>query len=97
MMRIKKTDTGGWPGMLISDLCMNEIDGCRFIEWRTCSDFEYPAEIGSAVQVSSKTGICYKGVISNFDEIGLCLRVSPRLGSPQVCVAYEDIINIELL
>lgn len=25
--------------MLISDLCMNEIDGCRFIEWRTRSDF----------------------------------------------------------
>lgn len=83
--------------MLVSDLCMNEIDGCRFIEWKTRSDFEYQAEIGSAVQVLSKTGICRKGVISNFDEIGLYLRVSPRLGSPQVHVAYEDIINIELL
>jgi hypothetical protein len=83
--------------MLISDLCMNEIDGCRFIEWKTRSDFRYQAEIESAVQVLSKPGICHKGVISDFDEIGLYLRVSPRLGSPQVHIAYEDIINIELL
>ena len=60
-------------------------------------NFEYQDEIGSAVQVLSKPGICHKGVISDFDEIGLYLRVSPRLGSPQVHVAYEDIINIELL
>lgn len=83
--------------MLISDLCMNEIDGCRFIEWRTRSDFEYQAEIGSAVQVFSKTGICRRGVIFDFDEVGFYLQVNARLGSPQVHIAYEDIINIELL
>ena len=82
---------------MISDLCMNEIDGCCFIEWRTLSNFEYHVETGSAVQILSKSGICYKGIISNFNEFKLYLKTNIRIGSPQVAIAYGDIINIELL
>lgn len=81
---------------MICDLRMTKVDGDRFIEWRTCSDFEYRAEIGNAVQVVSKHGGFYRGVISDLDESGLYLRTSIRLGSPQVHVLYEDVIDIEL-
>jgi hypothetical protein len=80
---------------MISDLRMNEMDGYRFIEWRTRSDFEYQAEIGDAIQIVSKTNVCYKGVIADFDESGLHLRVNARIGSPQVHIMYKDVIDIK--
>lgn len=33
-------------GYMINGLCMNETDGCRFIKWRTLSDFECNAKKG---------------------------------------------------
>lgn len=81
---------------MVSDLEAYEIDGHCFIRWRTRSDFEYQAETGDAVQIVSKSGRLYKGVVSDFNETGLYLKTSMRIGALQVHVMYEDIVNIEL-
>lgn len=78
----------------ISDLCANKIDGHRFIEWRTRSDFECQACKGDVIRVSCKN-INYKGILSDFDENGLYLRTGPLIGAPQIHIMYGDVLDIE--
>lgn len=84
--------------VLVSDLCLNEIDGECFIEWRTKSDFEYIVHEGDAVKVSCKPacGFYRKGLVHDPNEFGFYLRMSPIFGSPQTYIAYEDVFDIQL-
>lgn len=81
---------------MINNLGMNEIDGHRFIEWQTKSDFEYQAEKGDAIQISCKN-ISYRGILSDFDKNGFYLRTSPLIRVPQIHIRYDDVVNIECL
>lgn len=84
-------------GYMINGLCMNETDGCRFIKWRTLSDFECNAKKRDAVRILCKCGISYKGIIFDVNESELYLKTDIRIGSPLIGIVYEDIINVELL
>lgn len=81
---------------MINNLRMNEIDGYRFIEWQTKSDFDYQAEKGDAIQIFCKN-ISYQGILSDFDEKGFYLRTSLLAGVPQTYIMYDDVVNIEQL